>query len=290
MLKASPVSDGERRLLFFEASNEDLDHDNEVILAKALHDSSGFFLRHGNVDLSHITLTGPKMGISNHLEYEVGRPVDVCVDGKRTFVKAELYRGTSPMAKNADMVWQSLTEQFPPARWYPSVGGSVLEKGIDINPDTGQRTTVIRRVLWNNIALDRCPVNKTVGEVSTIPVAVFKKSVGGFLLVRALEAGYGTDSAALVGGGALRSQSLDGKVQSQVPIYGYWDFEDRLAADLRNKRTKGVNLKDLVRHAVDRYGLSGDDATRWVSRFMDTLQRHYKARKYSNERAERSPR
>ena len=40
MLKATPVEDGARRILFLEASNEDVDHQNEVILQKALGDSA----------------------------------------------------------------------------------------------------------------------------------------------------------------------------------------------------------------------------------------------------------
>ena len=76
-LKASPAEESGERMLYMEASNEDLDHQSEIVLQKALGDSAGYFLRHGNVDLSHYSLLGPKSGIPNHLEYEIGKPVEV---------------------------------------------------------------------------------------------------------------------------------------------------------------------------------------------------------------------
>lgn len=191
MLKASPMTEGDERILYLEASNEDVDHQGEIVMQKALSDSADYYLRHGNVDLSHYSLLGPKSGIPDFMSYEVGKPIAVRVDGRRTFVKAQLYRGDSPMAKNANMVWDSITKQSPPSRWYPSVGGAVLAKSIKIDPKTRERVAVIEKVRWNNIALDRCPVNKTVPEVSTAPVGVFAKSLGGFVLSKALEAGYG---------------------------------------------------------------------------------------------------
>src|SRR5690606_15077846 len=80
LLKASPAEEGGERLLYIEASNEDVDHQNEVVLQKALAESADYYLRHGNVDLSHYTLIGPKAGIANFLEYEIGKPVEVRVD------------------------------------------------------------------------------------------------------------------------------------------------------------------------------------------------------------------
>jgi hypothetical protein len=205
-----PVEDGGQRTLFFEASNEDLDHQNEIILQRALADSADYYLRHGNVDLSHWSLLGPRAGIANPLAYEIGRPLEVHVDGTRTFVKAVLYRGDSAQARNANLVWDSLTRQFPPATYFPSVGGSVLEKSVKLDPATGGKVAVVTKVRWSNVALDRCPVNKTVPQISTVPVGTFAKSLGGFVIAKSLEAGYGTDSATLTGGNAVRVQSLDG--------------------------------------------------------------------------------
>ena len=264
-LKATPAEEAGERFLFMEASNEDPDHQHEVVLQKALEDSASYFLRHGNIDLSHYTLLGPKAGIANHYEYEIGKPVDVRVQGDRTFVKAQLYKGDSAMARNANMVWDSLTKQSPPARWYPSVGGAVLAKSVRIDPDTKAKVGVVERVRWSNIALDRMPVNKTVPEISTLPVGTFAKSLGGFVIAKALDAGTATDVAALTGGGALGKQSLD------RTIHSYWDFREVLSGALRRGRVQPKPAA-LQRYALS-LGLDPDAAAEFVERFFHDMQR-----------------
>jgi hypothetical protein len=266
MLKATPSEEGGERILYIEASNEDVDHQNEVVLQKALAESAGYFLRHGNIDLSHYTILGPKSGIPNFMEYEIGKPVDVSINGRQTFVKAQLYQGESPMAKNANMVWDSLTRQSPPSRWYPSVGGSVLEKSVKLDPKTGDKIAVVSAVRWNNIALDRCPVNRTVPEVSTVPVGVFAKSLGGFVIAKALEASYATDAVGKVGGAAFGAQSLDQGVHS------YFDFRHRISDALLKKRAK-ARSRDITTYAMNQLGLSADEAAEWVERFLRDLSR-----------------
>lgn len=265
MLKASPMTEGDERILYLEASNEDVDHQGEVVMQKALSDSADYYLRHGNVDLSHYSLLGPKSGIPDFMSYEVGKPIAVRVDGRRTFVKAQLYRGDSPMAKNANMVWDSITKQSPPSRWYPSVGGAVLAKSIKIDPKTRERVAVIEKVRWNNIALDRCPVNKTVPEVSTAPVGVFAKSLGGFVLSKALEAGYGTDSAALTDGAALRTQSLHGA--------DYGRLREATAAAIRDGKIKTPAADSIMQYAATEFGLSLDEAAGFTERLMRDIHR-----------------
>lgn len=269
LLKASPMEEAGKRLLFIEASNEDVDHQNEIVLQKALQDSADYYLRHGNIDLSHYSLLGPKSGIANFMEFEIGKPISVNVDGQRTFVKAELYRGDSPMARNAGMVWDSITKQSPPSRWYPSVGGSVLAKSIRIDPDTSEKVAVIEKVRWNNIALDRCPVNRTVPEVSTVPVGVFAKSLGGIVMAKTLTAGYGTDSAGLTGGGALRVQSLHG-----TPVT-YLDFRDRFADLLQSKRI-GMAPGAMVKAAIKHLGMPEDTAEQFVKQFIFDINQRVK--------------
>lgn len=266
MLKATPSEEGSERILYIEASNEDVDHQNEVVLQKALAESAGYFLRHGNIDLSHYTILGPKSGIPNFMEYEIGKPVDVSINGRQTFVKAQLYQGESPMAKNANMVWDSLTRQSPPSRWYPSVGGSVLEKSVKLDPKTGDKIAVVSAVRWNNIALDRCPVNRTVPEVSTVPVGVFAKSLGGFVITKALEASYATDAVGKVGGAAFGTQSLDRGVHS------YFDFRHRISDALLKKRARARG-RDITTYAMNQLGLSADEAAEWVERFLRDLSR-----------------
>ena len=272
LLKATPSQEGERRIIYFEASNEDVDHQGEVVLQKALEDSSAHYLRHGNIDLSHFTMLGPKMGLSNYPDYEIGRPVEVRVDGRRTFVKAELYQGASAMAKNATMVWDSMTKQVPAARWYPSVGGAVLAKSVKIDPVTKNKIAVVERVRWANVALDRQPVNKTVGEASSAPVGVFAKSLNGFVMSKMLTAGYGTDSAGLEGGAALRKQSLDRRVAN------YFDFREAVSDAISSGRVQQVNAQGLVAYGAKEFGLSQDEAAEYVERFMRDVQSGLKKR------------
>lgn len=276
-LKATPAEEGGERILYMEASNEDVDHQHEIVLQKALEDSAEYFLRHGNIDLSHYTLLGPKAGIPNHLEYEIGKPIDVNVQRGRTFVKAQLYRGDSAMARNANMVWDSLTKQSPPARWYPSVGGAVLAKSVQIDPVTQDRVGVVEKVRWSNLALDRTPVSKTVPEISTIPVGTFAKSLNGFVLAKNLTAGYGTDSAQLAGGGALRVQSLHGS-----PI-SYIDFQRNLSAALKSRDSKLEGnehpLKSRLVDWAESIGVEGNQAVSWVHRFLFDAAKDLKTRR-----------
>lgn len=251
MLKARPQQDAGKRILYIEASNEDVDRQDEVVLQKALLDSADYYLRHGNIDLSHYTILGPKSGIPDYMAYEIGKPVEVKVDGRSTYIKAELYQGDSAMARNAGIVWDSLTKQVPPARWYASVGGSVLSKSVRTD-ELGNRIAVVDKVRWNNTALDRCPVNRTVGEVSTVPVGVFAKSLNGFVL-KTLAAGYGTDAATLDGGSALRQQSLD---------TGYESFKNKLAGLIRRNGKLKNCFFGLSRQGAFKGGASRDEGLR----------------------------
>lgn len=62
----------------------------------------------------------------------------------------------------------------------------MLSKSVQFDPKTQQRVAVIEEVRWNNIALDRCPVNKSVSEINTAPIGVFAKSLGGFVMAKTL--------------------------------------------------------------------------------------------------------
>lgn len=270
--KATPRDEGGRRMLYLEASDESTDHQREKVLQSALAESREYFLRHGNIDISHYTLIGLKHNIPNHLDYEIGKPVEVAFtsDGKnKTFVKSELYQdangGSSAQSRNAGMVWDSLTKQKPPMSWFPSVGGGILEKAPAVDPDTNERITVVRKVRWCNIGLDRMPVNKSVPQVSLAPIGVFAKGMGAFVLSKTLTAGYGTDSAALSGGSSLRKQSLHG-----VPA-DYTDFRERLAKHIRANRDKPIDAHDLIDHSINHLRLDTANASEWVERFMRDL-------------------
>jgi hypothetical protein len=269
MLKATPQMDGGQRIVYFEASNEDLDQQGEVIAAKALAESADYFKRYGNIDIDHFTMIGAKSGIPDYTMYEIGRPVEVRQTGATTFVKAEIYSGAGPAAERANQFWSSLTEISPPARWYPSVGGSVLEKSVEVDPGTKLRKAIIKKVRWTNIGVSKTPVNQHVSTCATVPVGAFAKcwTAGGLDLAKALEAGYGTDSAAMAGGAAMREQSLDHKIHS------YFDFRNKLAGRMRSGAAgKNPGARDLVEMAAKQFSLPRDQAAEWVERFMRDLK------------------
>lgn len=275
MLKASPSVEGGERFIYLEASNESRDQQNEIVLAKALSESKDYFLRYGNLDLDHLTQIGAKGGIANYPLYEIGRPVEVKITGGRTLVKGQIYSGEGEVAEKANQFWSSLTELNPPQRWYPSVGGAIMEKAVDLDPKTGAKRGIIKKVRWSNIGFSKTPVNATVPTVSTMPFDQLAKCLcpGGFDLSKALEAGYGTDSAQLEGGGAMRKQSLHG-----APL-NYFDMRDRLAGAMR-KGSAGKNpgARQLAEYAANTFGLSLDEAAVTVERFMRDLKTGLKRR------------
>ena len=284
MLKATPSTEAGRRILYFEASNEGLDQQGEVIASKALADSADYFKRYGNIDIDHFTLIGAKSGIPDYPLYEIGRPLDVGQRDGRTFVKSEIYSGQGQAAARANMVWDGLTGLTPPQRWYPSVGGSVLAKATEVAPKGERGRTLITRVRWSNIGVSKTPVNQHVAECATMPIGVFAKcwsSAGldiaeAIHLSKALTAGYGTDSAGFSGGAALREQSLDRGVkattQGSAKVLNYFDYRDRLAGAMRRGELGAKpRLADLQTFSTRELGLSEDQAAEHVERFARDL-------------------
>lgn len=270
-LKASPSVEGGKRILYFEASNEGLDQENETIAAKALLESKDYFLRYGNIDIDHYTVIGPKLGIPKYQSYEIGRPIDVGQLNGSTFVKAEIYAGQGPIAEKANEFWSSLTDVTPPHRWYPSVAGKVLNKQVEVDPKSQMRKAIINAVRWLGVGVSKTPVNQHVGVCATVPMGVFAKSLtasGGLDIAKALEAGYGTDAAALTGGAALRRQSLQGAPAN------YFDLRNRLSARILEAAKAGSNpsSQDLVEHCRSEYGMSDDESAEHVERFMRDLK------------------
>jgi hypothetical protein len=268
MMKATPAQEAGKRIIYVEASNESVDQQGEVVLSKALKESADFFKKFGVVDMDHMSMPSiaKAMNIQNPEEWRVGHPLDVTFKNGTTIVKAELYQGDGPLVKNANIVWDGLTKVNPPHRYYASVGGKVLAKESRFDPVSKQKVDVITKTYWNNLALSLTPVNPSLASAST---AEFAKSLGGFVLTKTLTAGYGTDSAALSGGAALRTQSLAGAVSS------YQDFRDKLAHAITEKHAgSNPGAGELVEYSADTFGLSHDEASEWVERFLRDLHSH----------------
>jgi hypothetical protein len=273
MLKATPAQEGGKRFIYFEAANEGRDQQDEVVLAKALEESADHYMRYGNVDLDHKSMPSvAKMyGIERPELWEIGSPVDVRFDGSSTFVKSQLFSGDTPLAENANLVWDGMTRLNPPRRYYPSVGGKVLAKSFKIDPQTGDKVGVVSKVRWTNVAISQHPVNQHVGGVAIIPFGVLAKSwsaADGFNMTKALEASYATDARAKTGGSAMGVQSFD---KGKAPV-SYFDFREQMSRAIKHGVVDSMSADGLVSYSAGNFGLSYDEAVEWVDRFLGDLK------------------
>ncbi|QNJ57315.1 capsid maturation protease [Pseudomonas phage Dolphis] len=275
MLKARPSEEGGERFIYLEAAREGVDQQNECVLAKALEDSAEHFLKFGNIDIDHKTMPviAKAYGLSaaEAQSHEIGTPEDVRVDGKSVLVKARLYRGDTPLATNANMVWDSMTKLNPPKRWYASVGGATLAKAAVVDPKSGAEINLVTKVRWSNLAISQQPVNQHVSPVRTLPFGALAKcwTPNGFDMAKALEASYATDAAAKTGGAALGMRSLDtGKNQPA----SYFEFRDKLSDALIKGGVQDQTMHGLMQYASQEFSLSPDEAAEWVDRFLSDLK------------------
>jgi len=268
-MKATPSVEGGDRIIYVEASKETKDQQGEIVLAKALKDSVEVFKKFGVLDLDHKSMPSiaAQYGIDRPEEWIIGQPIDVLFKGGTTIVKAQLRKGDSKLAEKANMVWEGLTKVSPPDRYYASVGGKVTGREVRFDPLTKAKVPVITGTRWNNLALSLTPVHGDLSPVSTTSTSTFAKSLGGFVMMKALEAGYGTDVANLTGGAALGRQSLD-----QAPI-NYFDFRNRLADQMRHGAVgNNPGARELVDYCTKMFGLSRVDASEYVERFYRDLK------------------
>lgn len=282
MLKARASEEGGERFIYLEAAREGIDQDNECVLAKALAESADHFLKFGNIDLDHKTMPpiAQAYGFSaaEAQSHEIGRPEEVRVDGRSVLVKARLYRGDTPLAANANMVWDSMTKLNPPKRWYASVGGAKLAKSQAIDPKTKNAFTAVTKVRWSNLAISQQPVNQHVRPVSTLPFGVLAKcwTPDGFDMTKALEASYATDAAMKTGGAALGMQSLD--MGRNAPA-SYHAFRDKMAHALVTGSVRDQTMHGLMQYSCNEFNLQPDEAAEWVDRFLSDLKTNLSKRR-----------
>lgn len=251
VFKATPHTEGDRRIVYCEPSTEARDQQREKILRSALVEAAPHFLKFGNIDTDHATMLWKSMGLSpdEGRAREIGLPLDVLFE-PTIVVKAEIYRGDSAQAREANYFWSTLTELSPPKRWYPSVAGRNAVRDCD---DDG---CVIRAFKWVNLAFAKEPVNQAVRPIS----------LGLDAFAKAITAGYGTDSAALAGGAALRRESLHPHVVRAVQ--GGEAHHRKAAADYLRGIVTGAcaharghqSLATLIEHFTKCAGLAEADA------------------------------
>lgn len=204
-----------------EASNENVDLQDQIVLQSALMESKDNFIKKGVISWDHQhKMRKPDGTVESVPENVIGEPLDVWTDGKSTFVKGILYKSNE---KAKDII-QKL--QDGSTRIRASVGGifpkiKKAANGIE----------QITHVLWNDLALTTSPVNNTVGS------AVFAKSLTAQEFAdtyKSLSAGYGTDSATKTNGNALIPEDMAKNTYDVVPEHAGVDPEELRKADIQN--------------------------------------------------------
>ena len=185
-----------------EASNENLDLQNQRTLQSALDESKEYFLTNGVISDDHQHKTRkPDGSIESHKDKIIGEPISVRKSGKSTFVKLCLYKGVEAakpyinLLKNGSKLVKA------------SIGGIMptIRKEKD-------GTETVTRFMWNDLALTTSPVNWTVGS------ARFAKSIGMVDFCKSLEAGSGTDASSFEGGRSLQKEDIEDETEKLLEI------------------------------------------------------------------------
>ena len=246
------VDDFGNYLFEVEASNENLDLQNQIVLQNALMESKEEFLKGGVILYNHLHKRKDEQGnVIADDSMIIGEPVDVRFDEKtkKTIVKGKLY-ATNERAKEIIKMLKAGS-----IRVRASVGG-IFPKVIK-NVKTGVEK--ITHVLWNDLALTTMPVNNTVGY------AVFAKSMTAAEFVESLPieikkslcAGYSSDSANTTGGQALipedtNTKTIDATEKAQTPETDIQEAVAGLIEMLKRGRVNGTQdaADYLVAHGV----------------------------------------
>ncbi|MDR1232156.1 MAG: hypothetical protein LBK61_12255 [Spirochaetaceae bacterium] len=225
-----------------EASNENLDFEGQRVLQSALLGTKDYFLKSGVVSKDHKHRTFRETGgFDLHEEYVIGEPLEVFAKGTSTIVKGKLYANNEYAQQFIKLL------EAGSSRIKASVGGLVpkVKKAFENGRKVGQ----VVSVLWDDLALTIAPVNPTVE-----PAEPFAKSLSSLEFVKALSAGYGTDSADFTGGRALQKE--DGEYEKTL-----FAVNGEAVAALAGAIADGdvTGLDDILSFLAG-YGISNADA------------------------------
>ncbi len=171
IIKATTDTTG-KRIVELEASNEQVDLEGDVILQKALLDSAASFIKHGHLDIDHISEIGDTLSppITNKLSYIVGVPLEVTDLGNgRTGVKGLITESkdgiSDPVNNKYDELWESLNRK-PPVAWRASIFGyPILSELVDCSENTcshGATRYLVKGIDWRSLAFTRTPMNNKI--------------------------------------------------------------------------------------------------------------------------------
>ena len=164
------VSDGGRRKIEVQASSEDVDSEEDVILQTALLGSADEFLTNGFIDVDHLAELGDRFGIEDPSSYIVGRPTSV----KNAGMGCTSVEGVLNDSPRADSIWNGLTAD-PPETWYasvygfPELGGFLDCRTVPAGVETyGAKRFLVTKMRWKSLALCRHPINTSLTESARI--------------------------------------------------------------------------------------------------------------------------
>ncbi|MBO7518688.1 MAG: hypothetical protein J6T31_06210, partial [Methanobrevibacter sp.] len=213
-----------------EASNENLDLQNQRTLQSALMDSKEYFLTNGVISDDHQhKIKLPDGTVESHKEKIIGEPISVRREGKSTFVKGRLFAGIEAakpyinLLKNKAKVVKA------------SIGGIMptIRKEKD-------GTETVTSFMWNDLALTTSPVNWTVGS------ARFAKSIGMVDFCKSLEAGSGTNAPDFESGRSLQKEDIEEETTKLLEINdGEMDPADSIEKDKKAGTGKLFDKKEL---------------------------------------------
>ena len=209
-----------------EASNENLDLQNQRTLQSALMKSKEYFLTNGVISDDHQHKTrNPDGSVESHKEKIIGEPISVRTNGKSTFVKGILYKGVEAakpfinLLKNGSKLVKA------------SIGGIMptIRKEKD-------GTETVTEFMWNDLALTTSPVNWTVGS------ARFAKSIAMVDFCKSLEAGSGTDASDFKNGRALQKEDIEDETVKILEISdGEMDPSDEIKKAEKEKKINDIS-------------------------------------------------
>jgi uncharacterized protein YegP (UPF0339 family) len=227
-----------------EASNENLDLQGQVVLQRALLASKSHFLSNGVISYDHLhKRRDPETGtVISDPTMVIGEPIEVKTDGKKTIVVGKLYK-SSQIAQD---IIQKLKDGS--TRVKASVGG-IFPKVVK---DARNGIEKIVSVLWNDLALTVSPVN------STVTPAFAKSYLEPYELVKALNAGTGTDSAEFEGGRAIIPEDMESQtydVTENLIIHA-----DKIRSLMAALSTGEIEGQAEAIEFLERQGMNSDQA------------------------------
>jgi len=241
------------------ASDESLDQEKDNILSKAFtEDVRNYFKESGIFDWDHYTIRGKTA--EDKSAALIGTPVDFYeerVHGSPVqLIEGFLHKGNPHVDNSIEPCLKSGSDRI-----CASIGGKILE--FEKNKFGGRS---VHKILMNHLAFT--PKHKSVNFSTRVELlksaGINKEDIYQFgttnLLLKSMEAGFGTDVATMTGGQAIQPQSLEG---SAVILTINDDYNRNLIARsiLHDVVTGLINFDDdEIRTHSELYGLTPEDA------------------------------